>query len=213
MQEYIHGKQTLAQLAVRYQCSAKTIQRHIRQVAPPANTAQKVWAANLIMDTTYFGRNFGVMVFLDSLSGQVLYHQYVERETAALYQAGLRHILRQGISIQSITADGFKGLAKLLPDIPFQLCQFHQQQTIRRYLTRKPKSAAAKELKALADSLFRLSQADFTRQLQQWHSRYRDYLNEKSYGEEEGGHDGGYPQTPEACISQPEQRPAIPVYF
>ncbi len=36
---------------------------------------------------------------------------------------------KKGIHIQSITADDFKGIAQFFPDIPFQLCQFHQQQT------------------------------------------------------------------------------------
>ncbi|OSI14220.1 hypothetical protein BWD09_11050 [Neisseria dentiae] len=60
---------------------------------------------------------------------------------------------KKGIHIQSITADDFKGIAQFFPDIPFQLCQFHQQQTIRRYLTRKPKSDTARTLKKLADSI------------------------------------------------------------
>lgn len=45
--------------------------------------------ANVLMDTTYFGRNFGVMVFKDSLSGDFLYKQYVKHETNAFSVAGL----------------------------------------------------------------------------------------------------------------------------
>jgi hypothetical protein len=30
------------------------------------------------MDTTYFGRSFGVMVFKDSLSGIILFKKYVK---------------------------------------------------------------------------------------------------------------------------------------
>jgi hypothetical protein len=36
------------------------------------------------MDTTYFDRGFGVMVFKNSLDGMVLYKQYVRYETNAL---------------------------------------------------------------------------------------------------------------------------------
>jgi hypothetical protein len=42
------------------------------------------------MDTTYFGRDFGVMVFKDSISGQFLYKQYVKYETNQLYLDGIR---------------------------------------------------------------------------------------------------------------------------
>lgn len=121
------------------------------------------------------------MVFMNSLNGQVLHKQYVAKESTVLYEQGLKAILNKGIAIQSITADGFKGLSTLYPDIPFQLCQFHQQQTVRRYLTRRPKSDAGGELKELADSLFGYSKADFERELFLWHARHRDYLNELSY--------------------------------
>ena len=50
--------------------------------------------AVVIMDTTYFGRGFGVMVFKNSLDGVVLYKQYVRYETNALYLAGISEISR-----------------------------------------------------------------------------------------------------------------------
>ncbi|MCF7521237.1 transposase [Neisseria sp. ZJ106] len=138
------------------------------------------------MDITYFGRGFGVMVLMNSLNNQIIHKQCVSRENAALYESGLRAVMDKGIHIQSIIADAFKGLAKLFPEIPFQLCQFHQQQTIRRYLTRRPKSAAAKELKALTDSLFTASYSDFEQELKLWHRRYKSYLDEVRYSSDGG---------------------------
>ena len=98
------------------------------------------------MDTTYFGRKLGVMVFKDSLSGQILYKQYVKQETNKQYLAGIEEITRRGIKIQSIVCDGRKGLLKLCEGIPTQMCQFHQVAIVRRYLTKKPKMQASKEL-------------------------------------------------------------------
>ena len=40
--------------------------------------------ANIIMDTTYFGRSFGVMVLMDSISQQALSVDEVKYETNAL---------------------------------------------------------------------------------------------------------------------------------
>ncbi|KXK39124.1 MAG: hypothetical protein UZ09_BCD002000979 [Bacteroidetes bacterium OLB9] len=91
------------------------------------------------MDTTYFGRTFGVMVFKDSITGKILFKQYVKYETNNLYLSGIKEITRRGISIQSIVCDGRKGLFQLFNDIPVQMCQFHQIQIVTRYLTRKPK--------------------------------------------------------------------------
>lgn len=98
------------------------------------------------MDTTYIGRKLGVMVFKDSLSGQILYKQYVKQETNKEYLAGIEEITRRGIKIQSIVCDGRKGLLKLCEGIPTQMCQFHQVAIVRRYLTKKPKMQASKEL-------------------------------------------------------------------
>jgi len=101
------------------------------------------------MDTTYFGRSFGVMVFKNSLDGVVLYKQYVHYETNTLYLAGISEIARRGIDIQGIVCDGRRGLFGLFGAIPLQMCQFHQIQIVLRYLTRKPKTQAAIELKKL----------------------------------------------------------------
>ncbi len=68
------------------------------------------------MDTTYFGRNFGVMVFKDSLTGQILFKQYVRHETNKLYLSGIDEITRRGIKIQAIVCDGRKGLLQMFDD-------------------------------------------------------------------------------------------------
>ena len=92
--------------------------------------------------------------------------------------------LKQGIHIQGAITGGFKGQPKLFLDICFQLCQFHQQQTVRCYLTRNSKSEAGNDLKALTNSLFRLFQDRLCpKQLQEWHSRCRYYLSEQSCNE------------------------------
>jgi hypothetical protein len=68
---YVYGKQTYAQLAIKYSCSVKTIQREIDSYKV---TLSKPYSRSVIvlMDTTYWGRGFGVMLFKDSLSGHSL---------------------------------------------------------------------------------------------------------------------------------------------
>ncbi len=132
------------------------------------------------MDTTYFGRGFGVMVFKDSLSGDILYKSYVKHETNALYIKGLEVIGSRGIRIQSIICDGRKGLLTLYNDIPIQMCQFHQVQIVLRYLTRKPKQEAAIELRKVTLTLTRSTKKEFEQRLDRWHSRWKNYLNERS---------------------------------
>ena len=51
----------------------RTIQRRLDKVnvVKPAITNSQNNPVGLIMDTTYFGRDFGVMVFMDNVSGRV----------------------------------------------------------------------------------------------------------------------------------------------
>ena len=144
-EEYKQGKQTYKQLGEKYNCSTKTIQRKIDAIAVEKQSTFEP-AANVLLDTTYFGRTFGVMVFKDSISGKFLFKQYVKYETNKLYLFGIEEITRRGISVQSIICDGRKGLFQLFGNIPVQMCQFHMVKNITKILTRKPKMPAAIEL-------------------------------------------------------------------
>ena len=176
---YSTGKQTYSQLAAHFGCSSKTIQRWLDKVLIIKRN-EFSGVAVIVMDTTYFGRGFGVMVFKNSLDGVVLYKQYVRYETNALYLAGISEIIRRGISIQGIVCDGRQGLFGLFDDIPVQMCQFHQIQIIQRYLTRKPKSQAAIDLKKLTLKLTKIPKRDFINSLNKWHLQWHDYLNERN---------------------------------
>lgn len=131
------------------------------------------------MDTTYFGRTFGVMVFKDNITGQILYKQYVKQETNKLYLLGVEEITRRGIKIQAIICDGRKGLLQLFEGIPIQMCNFHQVAIIRRYLTKKPKMAASKDLWELTLMLKETDKESFEGGLIDWHIKWNDFLNER----------------------------------
>jgi hypothetical protein len=176
---YSSGKQTYAQLAERFCCSRKTIQRMLDK-SPVCKCKEFSDIAVVIMDTTYFRRDFGVMVFKNSLDGVVLYKQYVRYETNALYLAGIAEITRRGINIQAIICDGRQGLFGLFGDIPVQMCQFHQIQIVMRYLTQKPKTQAAIELKRVTLKLTKQIKGEFINNLNNWFLRWSDYLNERS---------------------------------
>ncbi len=136
------------------------------------------------MDTTYFGRSFGVMVFKDSLTGTILYKQYVKQETNQLYLKGIEEISKRGIKIQSIICDGRKGLFQLFGnDIPVQMCNFHQVAIVRRYLTKKPKMQASKELWEHTLLLAHTDKESFEGGLNAWYIKWMDFLNERKIDE------------------------------
>ena len=51
-------------------------------------------------------------------------------------------------------------------------------------LTTNPRLSAAKELKTLSHQLTRSSRLDFEKSLEKWEQKWKDFLQEKSYGED-----------------------------
>jgi len=138
----------------------------------------------VLIDTTYFGRKFGVMVFKDSLTGIVLYKQYVKQETNELYLSGIKEIARRGIKIQAIICDGRKGLFQLFEnDYPVQMCNFHQVAIVRRYLTKKPKMQASIELWKVTQLLTVTCKEIFEARLKVWYLQWEAFLNERKVDE------------------------------
>ena len=132
------------------------------------------------MDTTYFGRGFGVMVFKDAVSGDNVLKKYLKHETIALYHQGIATLQQQGYTIRAIVCDGKKGLLQSFGSIPVQMCQFHQVAIVIRYLTKKPKLAAAIELKAIMHLLARTGKASFEGAVKQWYCKWESFLNERT---------------------------------
>lgn len=185
--EYSEGKQTYAQLAASYGCSIKTIQRKLDKVKISGEQSRAhPGEIVVLMDTTYFGRSFGVMLFKDAASGENLFKQYVKYETNRLYADGIAHLKERGFTIRAIVCDGRKGLFSLFDGIPIQMCQFHQVAIITRYLTRRPKSKAAQELRSLALMLAKTSKETFTNKLASWFDKWKPFLDERTKSEQTG---------------------------
>ena len=125
-EEYVKGKQTYAQLAEKYRCSIRTIQRKLDNysVKKQLKIARKVI---VLMDTTYWGREFGVMLFKDAITKENLLKYYVKNEKNALYIKGIQELIDKGFEVIAIVCDGRKGLLQSFNDIPVQMCQFHQK--------------------------------------------------------------------------------------
>lgn len=121
------------------------------------------------------------------LSNQALSVDEVKYETNALYLEAVCKLEQKAITIQSIiTCDGRQGLMQMFPNIPIQLCQFHQLKTINRYLTRRPKTAAARDLKAIVRTLKNSTRRQFESALTCWLNRHKHFLNERTVNLETG---------------------------
>lgn len=132
------------------------------------------------MDTTYFRRGFGVMVFRDAYEKKDLYRTYVKYETLHLYKQGIRLLKLKGWNIKAIVCDGRRGLFKAFPGCPVQMCHFHQQMIIRRYLTQNPRSEANIELRELSLTLTSIDKESWQYALELWYQKWKNYLKEKT---------------------------------
>ena len=138
------------------------------------------------MDTTYWGRNFGVMLFKDSYTGENLLKYYVKTETNALYIRGVNELKKQGFEVVAIVCDGRKGLIQSFKNIPIQMCQFHQVAIIRRYVTKNPKLPASIELKELVAMMKMTDKESFEGGLKLWYTKWESFLNERTTNPETG---------------------------
>ena len=140
---YAQGTYTIAQIAERLGISCSTVKHRMKNF-PLSSTSIAPRTVALQMDTTYWGRNFGVVLFMDVATHRVLHFRFIYRkERIEDYLVGIAYLKRQGIRVSGVISDGLSGLRKALAPIPYQYCQFHQIQRIRQLLTNHPKHPAS----------------------------------------------------------------------
>ncbi|MDY4479024.1 MAG: transposase [[Pasteurella] aerogenes] len=140
------------------------------------------------MDTTFFGRYFGVLVLMDSNSNNVISHYFVRTEKDIYYKLALNRLREKGYIIQSITCDDRRGLMKDLFNTPVQMCQFHMVAIVMRKLRKKHQSQAGKELKIITKTLTQSSKNEFYRRLHSWFIKHQAFLKERSDKANEKGY-------------------------
>lgn len=165
--------------------SQRTIQRKIDlyDIKVPEKQPKSVI---VLMDTTYWGHSFGVMLFKDAITKENLLKFYVKTETNYLYYQGIRKLKEKGYTILAIVCDGRRGLLNSFKNIPVQMCQFHQAAIIRRYITKNPRLPAAIELKELVRLLPKTDKESFEGALYEWFNKWELFLNERTINKETG---------------------------
>ena len=183
-EQYVWGKQTLQQLHEQTDKSVSWLRQQL-QVYEPRVTPLAPGPVVVTMDTFYFRRGVGMMVFRSEALARNLLWFSVAYETTADYVRGLDVLERQSWTIQAVVMDGRKGVREALEHrFPVQMCHFHQVQIVTRYLTTKPKLDAAKELKILTATLTKTSKAAFTAALDEWEERWHSPVTERTISEE-----------------------------
>ena len=182
-EKYTLKRQTLKDLSETYGKSSRTLQKYFdRYQAVIGEIRIPSHPVNLVMDATFFHRRQGVLVARANKHN--LLWQEIETESMEVYERFLDDLIAAGVKLLSCTIDGKPGVRRVLqekfPDLPIQFCQFHQVQIVTRYLSKRPKLPAGKELRSIMLSITKIEKKTFLKRLETWHERWKDFLNEKT---------------------------------
>jgi hypothetical protein len=175
----VFGKQTIFELGNRYGISQNTVRRKLNGICvSPVISSEK--AVVVLMDTTCWGRNFGVVVFKDWRTKRVLWRKFVRYETLSDYREGIEWIENHNFKIAGIVCDGLRGMFQMLSKYKVQMCQYHQLRIVQRYLTRSPELPASGELLSIANMLSSTDKDSFAGSFEAWRERWNTFLNERT---------------------------------
>jgi hypothetical protein len=180
-EEYLFGKQTLKQLAVKHGKSIKTIQKyldHYHKALPARFTVQPIVIG---VDCCFFGRGYGIILVRCPGLKKNLYWKKITTESKAVYEEARCYLENNGFHIQAVVVDAKHGTKEVFGGLIVQICQYHQQQIVQRYLTNNPKTLAAQELKEISNSLIVQNRQDFSEALEKWHEEWRELLAERTF--------------------------------
>lgn len=180
---YLHGKQTAAEISVRTGVSTSTVKRILSRVTFDWEQPHIAGRGVIHLDATYFGRNTGVLLVLESQSGKLLYMKHIAHEHVSDYEDAVSHILSLGYEIRGVVIDGLQKLFSVLSDYPIQMCQFHMVAIIRRKLTKNPQLAAGRELLDLTYRMKIMTKDEFTSEFMAWKKKWHEFLKEKTVNE------------------------------
>ena len=179
-EEYVFGKQTLRQLSVKHGISVSSIQRTLKSAQSECMVSSKKKVV-VLMDTTYWGWNFGVVVMKDWRTGKILWRKFInKKETLSDYKEGEEWLLSHDFRIDGIVCDGLRGMFQMFAEYRMQMCQFHQIKIVKRYLTNAPKLPAAIELWNIVKLMCHTDKESFMATFNQWSEDWGDFLKERT---------------------------------
>ena len=188
-QKWVIGKQNLTELSKLSGYSKRKLQGifYAYLAEPPRFVIKNKLVPNLLIDGTYFNGDACLVLYYDSRLKYALFHRWTNQEYYSELKEDLENLHRLGISLQSVTCDGKKAIInavkKVYPQALIQRCIVHIQRSVRLWLTRKPKSLAAKELRYLIGLLHHINnvteQFMWTVAFEKWYKKHQLFIEEK----------------------------------
>lgn len=180
LDQYVWKRQTYANLGEENNRSAKWVKRKLDKIVVKKVVKISNWRLVLLLDATFFSRGFGLLVFREAWTKKNIWWKEIPTEKIEYYEQGKNHLEKNGFTIEAVVIDGRRGVKQLFTDIPVQMCHFHQVKIIQRYLTKNPKLEASIELKKFVKTLTKTDEYTFTKTLEEWHTKWQDFLKEKT---------------------------------
>lgn len=181
---YINGRRKLSDIADNLGITVKTLCKHFDalEIDELVKSPLDNRPINLLLNTTFFGREYGYFCFHDT--HRIIYFKEVVSESVAELETGLLELKRAGYRFASITLDGRRGfiqkIKKMFPSTPVQMCHFHQKAIVRRYITNKPKTECGQDLKHLMTQLSKGNGQGFIDVFDALSEKHHDFLQEKN---------------------------------
>jgi len=181
--DWLFSRRTLSEIAAACAISVPTLRKYF-DVLPLPEACEPALdrAINLVIDVTFFGRDYGYLCFSDT--HRIIYFQEVKTESVQALRDGMNVLNRAGYRFKSFTLDGKRGfiqtLQRLYPHVPIQMCQFHQKAIIRRYTTNNPKSVCGADLKELMRRFGHQDPQIWIDDLFALHDKHKAFLAEKN---------------------------------
>jgi len=177
---FAHNKQTVQTIESDLRYCSKTIRNYLDAykqkpiILIPCHIM-------VIMDCVYFKRVCCYLVIRDWYKKENIYFKRIPYETIDDYVSAINHLESKGFIIDGIVVDGRKGVFEALSSrYPIQMCQFHQKQIVRRYITNRPQTSAGIELKEVVKELSNCDRPWFETLLNVWEFKYGNFIKERT---------------------------------
>jgi len=179
---YTKKRQIVEDISERTNLSLSTVhrildkQKRVTYTLPPVGSHLMI-----IMDCTYFKRTCAYFAARDWYTKRNFYFKRVPYETISCYTDFVWFLKAKGYLIDGLVVDGRRGIFQALSAYyPIQMCQFHQQQIVKRYLTGNPLTLAGQELQKVSEELTHVDREWFEILLYVWDFKYGSFLKEKT---------------------------------
>lgn len=169
-------------MSEKYKKSPKTLRRYFDELEfLGEKRVVKGEKKVIIMDATFFGREYGILVARSN--GKNVAWVEIEKETKLEYEKLLHKMEEMGVEFGAFVIDGKKGIRETLkrkyPNIPIQVCQFHQKKFIIRNVSLRPQSEWGKELKEIVSSLTRTNKEEYLKKIAEFENKWNDLIEER----------------------------------